>query len=112
MKTFAAAAALILSGSAMAWAPQTDPAMDVTGAKMQTSAEASAVMAKKAEYATILAKNETLPASEAMALDDTKAAGVAVGGPIDSRTDYPACTSRMQDSCIQLYERGVTGAGN
>ncbi|HWH17501.1 MAG TPA: hypothetical protein VNT77_04065 [Allosphingosinicella sp.] len=36
------------------------------------------------------------------------------GGPIDQRTGYPPCTRRGpgQDSCIQLYERGVTGAGN
>ena len=35
-----------------------------------------------------------------------------VGGPLEARSDYPACSARVTDSCIQLYERGVTGAGN
>lgn len=34
-----------------------------------------------------------------------------VGGP-EVRTGYPACSATVTDSCIQLYERGVTGQGN
>lgn len=38
---------------------------------------------------------------------------VAMGGPIEERTDYPACDPGPgDDRCIQLYEPGVTGAGN
>jgi hypothetical protein len=34
-----------------------------------------------------------------------------VGGPIEARTGYPPCrhSGPGEDSCIQLYERGVTG---
>lgn len=36
-----------------------------------------------------------------------------VGGPIEERTGYPPCTPNpVDDNCIQLYERGVTGLGN
>ena len=36
----------------------------------------------------------------------------AIGGPVEQRTGYPACSATVTDSCIQLYERGVTGQGN
>jgi len=35
-----------------------------------------------------------------------------IGGPVEARTGYPACSATVTDSCIQLHERGVTGAGN
>jgi hypothetical protein len=36
-----------------------------------------------------------------------------VGGPIEAQSGYPACSPGAgDDSCIQLYEVGVTGAGN
>lgn len=36
--------------------------------------------------------------------------GAAVGGPVEQRTGYPPCDPGPgDDSCIQLYERGVTG---
>ena len=36
-----------------------------------------------------------------------------LGGPIEERTNYPPCRRGAgDDNCIQLYERGVTGAGN
>ena len=36
-----------------------------------------------------------------------------VGGPIESQSGYPPCSPGPgDDRCIQLYERGVTGAGN
>jgi len=36
-----------------------------------------------------------------------------MGGPIESQSGYPACDPGPgDDSCIQLYERGVTGQGN
>lgn len=35
-----------------------------------------------------------------------------IGGPVEARTGYPACSATVTDSCIQLYERGVTGQGN
>jgi hypothetical protein len=32
----------------------------------------------------------------------------AIGGPVETRTSYPPCRpGRGDDSCIQLYERGV-----
>jgi hypothetical protein len=36
----------------------------------------------------------------------------AIGGPVEARTGYPACSATITDSCIQLHERGVTGYGN
>jgi hypothetical protein len=36
-----------------------------------------------------------------------------VGGPIEAQSGYPPCSPGPgDDRCIQLYERGVTGAGN
>ncbi|HET9429046.1 MAG TPA: hypothetical protein VFO69_11875 [Allosphingosinicella sp.] len=36
-----------------------------------------------------------------------------VGGPIEAQSGYPACSPGPgDDRCIQLYEPGVTGAGN
>ncbi|MGZ8361302.1 MAG: hypothetical protein ACXWUX_12340 [Allosphingosinicella sp.] len=36
-----------------------------------------------------------------------------VGGPTDAQSGYPPCSPGPgDDRCIQLYERGVTGAGN
>ena len=36
-----------------------------------------------------------------------------VGGPIESQSGYPACSPGPgDDRCIQMYESGVTGAGN
>ena len=36
-----------------------------------------------------------------------------VGGPIESQSGYPPCSPGPgDDRCIQLYESGVTGAGN
>lgn len=36
-----------------------------------------------------------------------------VGGPVEERAGYPPCDPGPgDDSCIQLYERGVTGSGN
>ena len=36
-----------------------------------------------------------------------------VGGPVEERSGYPPCRpGRGDDECIQLYEPGVTGAGN
>lgn len=35
-----------------------------------------------------------------------------IGGPVEARTGYPACSATVTDSCIQLHERGVTGQGN
>ena len=36
-----------------------------------------------------------------------------VGGPVEAQSGYPPCDPGPgDDRCIQLYERGVTGAGN
>lgn len=36
-----------------------------------------------------------------------------MGGPVEERTGYPPCDPGPgDDRCIQLYERGVSGAGN
>lgn len=43
---------------------------------------------------------------------DKPAAEPAIGGPVESRGGYPPCSSTVTDSCIQLYEPGVSGKGN
>jgi len=37
-----------------------------------------------------------------------------VGGPVESQSGYPPCSSAGpgEDRCIQLYEAGVSGSGN
>ena len=36
-----------------------------------------------------------------------------VGGPVEAQSGYPPCDPGPgDDRCIQLYEPGVTGAGN
>ena len=36
-----------------------------------------------------------------------------VGGPVEAQSGYPPCSPGPgDDRCIQLYEPGVTGAGN
>ena len=36
-----------------------------------------------------------------------------VGGPVEAQSGYPPCSPGPgDDRCIQLYESGVTGAGN
>lgn len=62
-----------------------------------TEAEMQAAMASKRSTTT------TTPAP---------AATPGVGGPVEIRTGYPACSATITDRCIQLYERGVTGRGN
>ena len=74
------------------------------------------------------AADEVMPAkgdaNMAMAADTKPATDMSVytgqGGPDEAmdassegtRAGYPPCTRRRQDSCIQLYERGVSGMGN
>lgn len=53
------------------------------------------------------------PAAAKPAADaTTPAVPGSIGGPIEQRSGYPACSATVTDSCIQLYERGVTGQGN
>ena len=44
----------------------------------------------------------------------TSASYEGAGGPIEDRTGYPPCSrpGPGEDSCIQLHERGVIGAGD
>jgi hypothetical protein len=51
-----------------------------------------------------------VPAMETGTYAETADPAVGVGGPIESRSDYPPCDPGPgDDRCIQLYERGVTG---
>lgn len=52
--------------------------------------------------------------SETAYSDSSAHASEAMGGPVEARSGYPPCTQPGpgQDSCIQLYERGVTGRDN
>ena len=91
-------------------------------------AEASATGALGADAAmndriidTSVAEPQGVPlgtaTSEGASLDaaepDIDAQYQGVGGPVVSQSGYPPCESGPgDDRCIQLYERGVTGAGN
>lgn len=94
------------------------------GDKAEASAEGHAAMGHGTE-ATASAKAETpetpMTDAEAQAAIAAKrsstttpapAATPGVGGPVETRTGYPACSATITDRCIQLHERGVTGRGN
>ena len=54
---------------------------------------------------------ETASESDASVADHSEFQGV--GGPVEAQSGYPPCSPGPgDDRCIQLYERGVTGAGN
>lgn len=68
---------------------------------------------------TKLAMNDTakVETSDAASDTDMSVAGHSdhqgVGGPIEAQSGYPPCSPGPgDDRCIQLYEPGVTGAGN
>lgn len=54
---------------------------------------------------------QSTAATEATVADHSDYQGV--GGPIEAQSGYPPCSPGPgDDRCIQLYEHGVTGAGN
>ena len=54
---------------------------------------------------------ETASETDASVVDHSEFQGV--GGPVEAQSGYPPCSPGPgDDRCIQLYERGVTGAGN
>jgi hypothetical protein len=66
-----------------------------------------------ASATSAMALGETEDVSLAGAEPDIDAYYEGVGGPVVSQSGYPACEPGPgDDRCIQLYERGVTGAGN
>jgi len=68
------------------------------------SAKTETPMSEAEMQANVAAKAAAAPA------EATSPGGM--GGPVEARTGYPACSATVTDSCIQLYERGVTGQGN
>ena len=57
-------------------------------------------------------KGETA-ATESVGADLSHHSSAGVGGPIEAQAGYPPCRPGPgDDRCIQLYEPGVTGAGN
>lgn len=124
----AAAAAKLGSASAIAWDQQvstqlpsdTPDAVDTSQGNPDLDL-AEAPPAGEAEgVQTAIA--DTSEGSEVLAADADTAVQTAAedmsqyqgtGGPeTEVRTGYPACSATVTDSCIQLYERGVTGEGN
>ena len=76
----------------------------------EAEAEADKPAAGEAELASVYK-----PEGEAAAADEVvhHAAHQGVGGPVEAQSGYPPCEPGPgDDRCIQLYERGVTGAGN
>jgi hypothetical protein len=81
-------------------------------------AQASATGAMHADAAmndrtidTSVAEPQGVPLGTAVS--DVDAQHQGVGGPVESQSGYPPCEPGPgDDRCIQLYERGVTGAGN
>jgi len=97
-----AASALLLGTSAQAWTPD---GKAVSGKSPVLSA--AAVQMKAAVLDVLdqakLESNARLAAAESYQ---------GMGGPI-AETGYPPCAPGPgDDRCIQLYEPGVTGAGN
>lgn len=64
-----------------------------------------------------VSKGETADADTVAVPTDAVAAthsdNQGVGGPVEAQSGYPPCSPGPgDDRCIQLYERGVSGAGN
>jgi hypothetical protein len=70
------------------------------------SAKVETPLTEAEAAAAIAAKGPATPEPQGTA------PGKGIGGPTEARTGYPACSATVTDSCIQLYERGVTGQGN
>lgn len=57
------------------------------------------------------AATDSAVTTDTAVLDHSEHQGV--GGPVEAQSGYPPCSPGPgDDRCIQLYERGVTGAGN
>ena len=98
MKTtlIAASALLMLGSSAQAWAP-TAKADTMTKADIQMKRAVLDVLAEAKAHAQLASAGSGYQ---------------GMGGPI-AETGYPPCAPGPgDDRCIQLYEPGVTGAGN
>jgi hypothetical protein len=70
------------------------------------SAKVETPLTEAEAAAAIAAKGPATPEPQGTA------PGKGIGGPVEARTGYPACSATVTDSCIQLHERGVTGQGN
>ena len=89
------------------------------GGPYEPVATGSADLAMNGDGHVDSAKGETSDLA-VQAAESAGAAAVAghadyqgVGGPVEAQSGYPPCSPGPgDDRCIQLYERGVTGAGN
>lgn len=77
-----------------------------------TPATAKAETPMTAETAMTEAERQAAISAKQGSATPAPAASPGVGGPLERRGGYPACSATVTDSCIQLYERGVTGRGN
>ena len=97
-----AAGALLLSTSAQAWTPDGKSGSVKSPVELTMDAQMKAAVLDVLDQAK-LESNARLTAAESYQ---------GMGGPI-AETDYPPCAPGPgDDRCIQLYEPGVTGAGN
>lgn len=77
----------------------------------ERSAGRSAVLAVGGPYEPVSGHAGAM--SQQYAAADQQNDLTGMGGPLDERTGYPSCDPGPgDDSCIQLYEHGVTGTGN
>ena len=85
---------------------------------VQDHADASAAAGMGASHDSTMSKDEAAASwsgdtgQTEIAVHDSSAYQ-GVGGPAEAQSGYPPCEPGPgDDRCIQLYERGVTGAGN
>jgi hypothetical protein len=89
-------------------AKDSPPASDDHAAMNHGTMPADATTAGKPEATAEMAADAEAAAATKPAATETPATP-GVGGPVETRTDYPPCRpGRGDDNCIQLYERGVT----
>lgn len=118
MKTAAFAAALLLSGAAVAQTSQTNDDMSQTDQPVAMTHSTSQDMSMTASGATVQPSNAdperdarghaviSAPAMVPAGWNGTT--GSAVGGPVEQAPDsaYPPCSASVTDNCVQTYERG------
>jgi len=93
----------------------TDKSTNAMGGPYEPVGDDSADLAMNGDGTVDTTLGETsdsvIQTTDASVADHTAYQGV--GGPIEAQSGYPPCSPGPgDDRCIQLYERGVTGAGN
>lgn len=109
MKSALFAAALMISGAALAQAPTTPPPMASQPAPAaQTAAPANQAPARDARGVAVVSDPATAPAgfNQPPQPGGTGASPAAAPTPQPDTGESPPCSRTVTDNCVQTYERG------